>query len=61
MDWNFAAMPYGARWRQYRRAFHQHFNQLAIPRYHPIMYEEASAFLAKLKDDPAQWVAHLRA
>ncbi|TEB29676.1 cytochrome P450 [Coprinellus micaceus] len=60
MGWNFAAMPYGNRWRQYRRAFHQHFNQLAIPRYHPIMQEEASIFLGKLKDDPAQWVTHLR-
>ncbi|KAJ3533125.1 hypothetical protein NMY22_g7461 [Coprinellus aureogranulatus] len=59
--WSFAIMQYGQAWRDHRRAFHQHFNQTAVPKYHPIMYEETSAFLRKLRDVPSgkQWAHHL--
>ena len=54
MNWSLGIMPYGAAWRQQRRAFHQHLNNSALPKYHPIMNEETKNFLQKLKSNPDQ-------
>ncbi|KAJ2912894.1 hypothetical protein MD484_g7523, partial [Candolleomyces efflorescens] len=54
INWSFAAMPYGAAWRQYRRNFHQYLNNNAVQEYHPIMLEETKNFLQKLKSNPHQ-------
>lgn len=59
MDWTLGAMPYGPTWRNHRRNFHQYFNQNAVPKYHPIMYEERDAFLQMLKADPKGFMHHI--
>ncbi|KAJ3555937.1 hypothetical protein NM688_g2303 [Phlebia brevispora] len=47
-DWNFAFMPYGSEWRATRRTFHQHFNQQAAQKYHPIQTREIRVFLKRV-------------
>ena len=46
-DWGMATLRYGSRWRDRRRAFHQHFNQAAIKQYNPIQTRETRAFLKR--------------
>ncbi|RXW24942.1 hypothetical protein EST38_g890 [Candolleomyces aberdarensis] len=53
-NWSFVSMPYGAAWRQHRRAFHQCLNSNAVQKYHPVMNEETKLFLQKIRSDPDQ-------
>ena len=46
-EWNVGLMPYGVRWRETRRTFHQFFNQLAVQRYLPVQEREIKAFLKR--------------
>ena len=39
--------PYGQRWRDTRRNFHQHFHQLAVSEYHPIQTREIRLLLKR--------------
>ncbi|RXW13417.1 hypothetical protein EST38_g12437 [Candolleomyces aberdarensis] len=57
--WNFGVMPYGIRWRQHRRAFHQYLNHAVVKLYHPIMHEETRSFLRKVKSQPDDIFEHL--
>ncbi|KAF6752757.1 cytochrome P450 98A3 [Ephemerocybe angulata] len=59
IDWSLASMHYGSTWRNHRRNFHQYFNQNAVLKYHPIMYEERDAFLQSLKADPKGFMHHI--
>lgn len=48
--WDFAVslMPYGTRWRETRRTFHQHFNQEAVKRnHHEVITREIRLFLQR--------------
>ncbi|KAJ2918168.1 hypothetical protein MD484_g2258, partial [Candolleomyces efflorescens] len=58
--WSFGLMPYGVRWRQHRRAFHQYLNSNAVKSYHPIMHEETKHFLRKLKTQPDDLFEHVQ-
>ncbi|KAJ2927004.1 hypothetical protein H1R20_g10104, partial [Candolleomyces eurysporus] len=58
--WAFGLMPYGLRWRQHRRAFHQYLNNNAVKRYHPIMHEETKYFLRKVKSQPDDIFEHVQ-
>lgn len=40
-------MPYGQRWRETRRCFHQYFNQNMVQNYHAIQCREVHAFLRR--------------
>ena len=46
-DWNVGLMPYGVRWRETRRTFHQFFNQLAVQNYRRVEDREIKAFLKR--------------
>ncbi|RXW14495.1 hypothetical protein EST38_g11359 [Candolleomyces aberdarensis] len=58
--WTFGLMPYGLRWRQHRRAFHQYLNNNAVKIYHPIMHEETKSFLRKVKSQPDDIFEHVQ-
>ncbi|KAF6751123.1 cytochrome P450 98A3 [Ephemerocybe angulata] len=58
-SWAFGVIPYGTRWREHRRAFHQQLNQNAVRRFHPLMQEERSLLLRRLQDTPENWTKHL--
>ncbi|KDQ62322.1 hypothetical protein JAAARDRAFT_30217 [Jaapia argillacea MUCL 33604] len=62
MGWDrtFSLMPYGPQWRQYRRAFHQHFNQLAVHKYRHIHVRESRALLRRLLEQPEDFYDHIR-
>ncbi|KAF7798048.1 hypothetical protein EIP86_009260 [Pleurotus ostreatoroseus] len=45
--WNMGFHPYGQRWRDTRRNFHQHFHQLAVSEYHPIQTREIRLLLKR--------------
>ncbi|KAK7678431.1 hypothetical protein QCA50_018491 [Cerrena zonata] len=47
-DWAFAAMRYSLKWRAYRKAFHQHFNQNEVHTFQPIQLRECRAFLGRM-------------
>ena len=53
-------MPYGQRWRRYRRMFWQHFYPKAVAEYRPVQQSVARNFIRKLLDDPARFKEHLR-
>ena len=56
-EWALGFMPYGSRWRETRRVFHQHFSQAAVKKDHyGIVAREIRAFLQRvaqaIRDDP---------
>ncbi|GJE96497.1 cytochrome P450 [Phanerochaete sordida] len=53
-------LPYGARWREHRRRFHQHFRPLAVPQYHNQQTIGARRLLALLLDAPEGFSRHVR-
>ncbi|KZT24415.1 cytochrome P450 [Neolentinus lepideus HHB14362 ss-1] len=62
MGWgfNFAFMPYGKRWRDGRRIFHQHFNQGSTPRYHHAFSRQTRRLLYSLLTEPEDFLRHIR-
>ncbi|KAI1782833.1 cytochrome P450 [Ganoderma leucocontextum] len=59
-DANFGFMPYGHKWRRYRRHFWQHFTARAVEQYQPVQRAVAHQFLARLLDSPSQIKDHIR-
>ena len=59
-DFIFFNLPYGAAWRQRRRAFHEHFNCNAIQRYHQNQLRETRALLRNLLKNPDKFLRYLR-
>ncbi|KAJ7366653.1 cytochrome P450 [Mycena albidolilacea] len=59
-DFNFSIMPYGEKWRQYRRLFHQHFRREAIPTYHPVQLKKIHGLLRDLLSTPEDFVEHTK-
>ena len=58
-DWMFAFMPYGSVWREYRRTFHQFFNQTASIPYHPYEVKAVRKLLLRLIETPEEFNDHL--
>lgn len=59
-DWNLAFMPYGERWREHRRLFHQYFQPSVVPRYRPKLATETQKFISRLHRSPEDWLRHVR-
>ena len=59
-DANFGFMPYGQKWRRYRRHFWQHFTARAIEQYRPVQRAVAHEFLARLLENPSRIRNHIR-
>ena len=53
-------MPYGATWRKYRKAFHEHFQLNVVSKYQPIQAEAAKTFLRRLLASPDDFMDHMR-
>ncbi|KDQ52205.1 hypothetical protein JAAARDRAFT_138959 [Jaapia argillacea MUCL 33604] len=53
-------MRYGPQWRDYRRVFHQHFNQVAVDKYQDIQARESQVFLRRLLETPEDFFDHIR-
>lgn len=49
---NLVFMEYGSRWKQYRRALHQHLQKNAVYKYWPIQVRGVRLFLESLLDSP---------
>ncbi|KAF5359346.1 hypothetical protein D9756_003621 [Leucocoprinus leucothites] len=59
-DWSFALMPYGPRWKHYRRIFHEHFQQNVVHKYNNIHVDATRAFLQRLLEAPEDFIQHTR-
>lgn len=58
--WNYAFMPYGAWWRDHRRAFNQYFNASKVINYKPKQLKASRKLLSHLLKMPNDFVAHVR-
>ncbi|KAI0754760.1 cytochrome P450 [Daedaleopsis nitida] len=52
-DWNLSILPYGPRWRLYRRTFWQHFRPVALSKYHWLQENGARRLLTRLLSPPS--------
>ncbi|PSS38121.1 hypothetical protein PHLCEN_2v28 [Hermanssonia centrifuga] len=59
-DHNIAFMQYGERWRESRRAFHQHFHPGVIPKYYPRTVKGVRELLLRLLETPDDFMGHMR-
>lgn len=59
-DWEFALMPYSARWRQHRKLFHQFFNEGASQNYIPIQERSTHFLMRSLLAEPEKFLEHTR-
>ncbi|KAI0754774.1 O-methylsterigmatocystin oxidoreductase [Daedaleopsis nitida] len=59
-DWILGFLPYGQRWRGYRRALWQHIHPGAITKYQPVQRAVAGLFLQKLLNSPEKFRDHMR-
>ncbi|KAK7047633.1 hypothetical protein VNI00_006401 [Paramarasmius palmivorus] len=72
-DWNLGFQPYdatvliyilavhiGERWRQHRRLFLKAFNREAAKKFRPIELDATHHLLARLLEDPAAFLSHLK-
>ncbi|TFK48072.1 cytochrome P450 [Heliocybe sulcata] len=62
MGWDFflPGMRYGARWREQRRVFHEHFHRGVVSQYHPAFLHETHKLLLNLLTEPGSFLQHLR-
>jgi cytochrome P450 len=62
MGWDFALsiMPYGQRWRTYRRAFHQMFRPDAVLKYRPVQLSKIHDLLRRFAENPKDFREYLR-
>ncbi|RXW13084.1 hypothetical protein EST38_g12770 [Candolleomyces aberdarensis] len=60
MNWSFGLMPYGTKWRQHRRPFHQLVNSNALPKFYPVFNEEIVVLLRKLHQSPDDFLRHIQ-
>ncbi|KAM5539388.1 hypothetical protein V8D89_006840 [Ganoderma adspersum] len=59
-EWTLGLIPYGQRWRDYRRALWQHFHPGAIVKYRPAQESIVPIFLKKLLDEPDGFMNHIQ-
>ncbi|KAI9507628.1 cytochrome P450 [Russula earlei] len=60
MSWNIAFVPYGPRWRTWRKVFHEHFHPNATQQYRPRELKAARKLLENLLRTPEHYDHHLR-
>ena len=60
MSWNIAFLPYGPRWRSWRKVFHEHFHPSASRQYQPRELKAARQLLENLLRTPEHYEQHLR-
>ncbi|OCH93087.1 CyP450 monooxygenase [Obba rivulosa] len=60
LDFVFGVMPYGPRWRKHRRAFHEHFNQMAVHVYKAQYLHAAQKMLRYLYREPGDFIHWIR-
>src|SRR5260221_6961649 len=60
MNWNVAFLPYGPRWRSWRKVFHEHFHPNASRQYQPRELKAARQLLENLLRTPERYGDHLR-
>ncbi|KAH9959806.1 cytochrome P450 [Russula dissimulans] len=60
MSWNIAFLPYGPRWRTWRKVFHEYFHPNASRQYRPQELKAARQLLENLLRTPEQYGHHLR-
>ncbi|THH14926.1 hypothetical protein EW146_g5474 [Bondarzewia mesenterica] len=60
LGWSLGFVPYGQRWRDMRKAFHQYFHPTATLQYHPIEERATVELLKRLLDTPEDFIEHLR-
>ncbi|KAF8262577.1 cytochrome P450 [Lactarius quietus] len=60
MNWNIAFLPYGPRWRNWRKVFHDHFHPNASRQYRPRELKAARQLLVNLLRTPENYGEHLR-
>ena len=58
-EWVLGMMGYGQRWRDYRRAFWQHFHPGAIHDYRSVQLAAVRTFIVKLLHDPENLRRHI--
>ncbi|TDL28096.1 cytochrome P450 [Rickenella mellea] len=61
MSWDsfLTFLPYGDRFRKYRRLMQQHFNSTAVNKFKPLQIEETHRFLKNMLDSPEQFERHI--
>ncbi|KAI1792750.1 cytochrome P450 [Ganoderma leucocontextum] len=59
LDQYFVFTPYGKKWRQHRRAFHQTLGPEAIAQWQPTQLKSARRLLRRLLQSPEDFLAHL--
>ncbi|KAJ7675686.1 cytochrome P450 [Mycena polygramma] len=59
-DFNFTFLPYGEKWRQYRKLFNQHFRRGAITTYRPVQLRKIHDLLRGLLSTPEEFDAHIK-
>ncbi|EGO21511.1 hypothetical protein SERLADRAFT_440764 [Serpula lacrymans var. lacrymans S7.9] len=59
-SWNVTFMPYGERWRQCRRLFHQTFRPEAALTYRPVQMCKVHQLLMNLLETPHEYGSHLQ-
>ncbi|KAJ7675727.1 cytochrome P450 [Mycena polygramma] len=57
-DFDFTFLPYGEKWRQYRRLFHKYFHRDAIVAYRPTQMKKIHDHLRALLSTPEDFNAH---
>ncbi|RXW19280.1 hypothetical protein EST38_g6577 [Candolleomyces aberdarensis] len=60
MNWSFGLMPYGTKWCQHRRPFHQLVNSNALPKFYPVFSKEIIVLLWKLHKSPKDFLKHIQ-
>ncbi|KAH9964763.1 CyP450 monooxygenase [Russula compacta] len=60
MNWNIAFLPYGPKWRTWRKVFHEHFHPNASRQYQPRELKAARHLLENLLRTPEDYGHHLR-
>ncbi|KAJ3521495.1 hypothetical protein NMY22_g12292 [Coprinellus aureogranulatus] len=58
--WSMGEMSYTPRWRTHRRVFHQFLSPNRVADYHPIMVEQRDECLRQLREQPTEFLEHIK-
>ncbi|KAF9449155.1 cytochrome P450 [Macrolepiota fuliginosa MF-IS2] len=59
-SYNFGLMPYGSRWRQHYRLFHDHYGEDQLAKFQPTLLKTTRSFLRRLLSNPGDFLHHTR-
>ncbi|KAI0053497.1 cytochrome P450 [Auriscalpium vulgare] len=60
LDWILGFLPYGQKWRNYRKAFHEHFNPTTVHQYKPLEVKSAHQLLFSILTAPESFMDSIR-